>query len=359
MAMLAGRRRSSSPSRPGQAISVVGAEMWVPESSPVLQFLVGPDCFQVGPDEARTPEPGEQAVELNWGRLHLVVRTPEAAGGPVAAAVAQRGGTVRNVALVCADPTAVAARASKRGLAVSYAADGWAIDLFGDGSLHHTARAALPTSSRSGEAGHQSGAAIDHIALCLSHGLVGEMVDLYEDVFGLTRLEGGWKETGDEANGMRSVVLSSDGGLTVVLVEPLRAAGRGQVQRFLEAHRGSGVQHLAIGCSDILGTVQALRHRGMPFLSIPGEHHERSRVRLGRPELPWDALRRADVVVDADDGGLLYQAFTQPLTDRNTFFLELIQRDGATGFGAGNVEALFAAVDAAAERARPTIGKPS
>ena len=40
------------------------------------------------------------------------------------------------------------------------------------------------------------------------------------------------------------------------------------------------------------------------------------------------------------------QVFTKPLFDKDTFFLEVIQRCGATGFGAGNITALWRAVDA-------------
>lgn len=39
------------------------------------------------------------------------------------------------------------------------------------------------------------------------------------------------------------------------------------------------------------------------------------------------------------------QVFTRPLFDKDTFFLEVIQRCGATGFGAGNITALWKAVD--------------
>lgn len=54
--------------------------------------------------------------------------------------------------------------------------------------------------------------------------------------------------------------------------------------------------------------------------------------------------------VENDDGktsksGHLLQVFTQPLFDKNTLFLELIQRVGnAQGFGAANIKALWNAV---------------
>jgi 4-hydroxyphenylpyruvate dioxygenase-like putative hemolysin len=40
------------------------------------------------------------------------------------------------------------------------------------------------------------------------------------------------------------------------------------------------------------------------------------------------------------------QKFTKPLFDRNTFFLEIIQRVGARGFGSGNITALWRSVQA-------------
>ena len=39
------------------------------------------------------------------------------------------------------------------------------------------------------------------------------------------------------------------------------------------------------------------------------------------------------------------QIFTKPLHSRPTIFLEVIQRKAARGFGAGNIKALFEAVE--------------
>lgn len=40
------------------------------------------------------------------------------------------------------------------------------------------------------------------------------------------------------------------------------------------------------------------------------------------------------------------QKFTQPLFDEKTFFLEIIQRFGARGFGSGNITALWRSMQA-------------
>jgi 4-hydroxyphenylpyruvate dioxygenase-like putative hemolysin len=44
------------------------------------------------------------------------------------------------------------------------------------------------------------------------------------------------------------------------------------------------------------------------------------------------------------------QSFTKPLFEEDTFFFEVIQRCGATGFGAGNIKALWQALAIHLER---------
>jgi len=45
-----------------------------------------------------------------------------------------------------------------------------------------------------------------------------------------------------------------------------------------------------------------------------------------------------------DDEGYLLQIFTKPAEDRPNLFFEIIQREGAKSFGAGNFKALFEAL---------------
>src|SRR5262249_9219416 len=150
---------------------------------------------------------------------------------------------------------------------------------------------------------------------------------------------------GGDAVGMRSTVLRCGAGLTVVLTEPASAGGTGQTQRFIDAHAGPGVQHAAIELDDICAAVETLRSRGVDFLPAPPGYYPAAKERVGDPSIPWDELERLDILVDADEDGLLFQLFTRPVVGRGTFFFELIQRSGASGFGANNVRALFAAVE--------------
>jgi 4-hydroxyphenylpyruvate dioxygenase-like putative hemolysin len=49
---------------------------------------------------------------------------------------------------------------------------------------------------------------------------------------------------------------------------------------------------------------------------------------------------------DPSEERFLMQVFTYPIFDKDTFFLEVIQRRGARGFGVGNVTALARSVNA-------------
>jgi len=55
---------------------------------------------------------------------------------------------------------------------------------------------------------------------------------------------------------------------------------------------------------------------------------------------------------DPSEERFLMQVFTHPVFDKDTFFLEVIQRRGARGFGIGNVTALARSVNAYKEMLR-------
>ena len=85
--------------------------------------------------------------------------------------------------------------------------------------------------------------------------------------------------------------------------------------------------------------------RGVRFLEAPATYYDDVRRRLGHLDLPWDDLQRLGILVDEEPDGWLLQIFTETITDRPTVFLEIIQRGGAKGFGAGNFKALFEAIE--------------
>jgi 4-hydroxyphenylpyruvate dioxygenase len=173
--------------------------------------------------------------------------------------------------------------------------------------------------------------AIDHVVLNVPRGALQVFASWYREHLGL-RL-GQQFDIHTEHSGLRSVVLEDRSrGIQVPINEP--AAGRSQVQEFLDHYGGAGVQHLALGTDDIDQAVAVLANRGLPFL----------------PTEP-------PILVETQPGqATLRQIFTQPLFGQPTFFLELIQRQhGARGFGNGNFQRLFEAIEREQRQRDPSI----
>ena len=133
--------------------------------------------------------------------------------------------------------------------------------------------------------------------------------------------------------------------MVLPLNEPADGRRKSQIQEYLDYYGCAGVQHVALRTDDIVTTVSALRARGVRFLAVPDSYYDDVRRRLGDLDLPWDDIRRLGILVDRDHDGHLLQIFTENITDRPTVFFEVIQREGAKGFGAGNFKALFEAIE--------------
>ncbi len=124
--------------------------------------------------------------------------------------------------------------------------------------------------------------------------------------------------------------------------------------RFVDFYSGVGVQHIALLTSDILTAVSNLRKRGIDFISVPETYYTAMKQRLAstriKLEEDFDAIQKLNILIDFDEGGYLLQLFTKPLLDRPTVFLEIIQRNNFSGFGAGNFKSLFEAIEREQEK---------
>jgi 4-hydroxyphenylpyruvate dioxygenase len=140
--------------------------------------------------------------------------------------------------------------------------------------------------------------------------------------------------------------------------EPRRPAfTNSQISIFHEENRGDGVQHVALGVSDILTTVRGLRERGVATLPPPPDYYRRLPGRLregGIEEIGEDLGALEDLGILVDGSGpdaYLLQVFLKDSAalhgdpQAGPFFFEIIQRKGDSGFGAGNFRALFESVE--------------
>lgn len=193
---------------------------------------------------------------------------------------------------------------------------------------------------------------VDHVVCNVELGKMEFWARWYADIFGFEQF---LHFTDDDISTdytalMSKVLWDGHGRIKLPINEPAAGKKKSQIEEYLEHYRGPGVQHLALSSNDIIGTVTAMRERGVQFLDVPDTYYEEARERVGDVDESWDELQELGILVDRDEEGYLLQIFTEPVEDRPTLFYEVIQRHGATGFGVGNFKALFISIERAQER---------
>jgi 4-hydroxyphenylpyruvate dioxygenase len=196
--------------------------------------------------------------------------------------------------------------------------------------------------------------ALDHVVGNVELGDMDEWVAFYHRVMGFTNMA---EFIGDDIATeysalMSKVVASGDRRVKFPLNEPAAGKRKSQIDEYLEYYRSPGVQHLALATPDICQTVDELRARGVEFLAAPDSYYTDPvlRARIGAVRVPVEELKARGILVDRDEDGYLLQIFTKPIGDRPTVFFEFIERHGSLGFGKGNFQALFEAIEREQER---------
>jgi 4-hydroxyphenylpyruvate dioxygenase len=182
--------------------------------------------------------------------------------------------------------------------------------------------------------------AIDHITHNVHQGRMDHWARFYERLFGFREIR--YFDIHGCKTGLRSRALESPcGKIRIPINEPTDPGS--QVEEYLDAYHGEGIQHIALATDDIYGTVERLRERGVKFMHTPRAYYDALDARIpGHGEDP-ERLARDGILVDGAPGELLLQIFTETVI--GPIFFEVIQRKGNQGFGEGNFQALFEAVE--------------
>jgi 4-hydroxyphenylpyruvate dioxygenase len=188
---------------------------------------------------------------------------------------------------------------------------------------------------------------IDHVVGNVELGRMDHWVEFYERVFGMTNiLHFGEEQIQSEYSALMSKVMADGSGkIKFPINEPAEGKRKSQIEEYVEFYGGAGAQHIALASTDIVGTVEALKDRGLLFLDTPDSYYEEAPDRVGEIAEDYTVLREHKILVDRDDDGYLLQIFTKTAQDRPTVFFEVIERHGATSFGEGNFKALFQAIE--------------
>ena len=188
---------------------------------------------------------------------------------------------------------------------------------------------------------------VDHCVGNVALGDMNRFVDFYRDILGFSQLihyDDKVIHT-DYSALMSKVMQNGNGRIKFPINEPASGKKKSQIQEFLDWYLDEGTQHIALRTTDIVGTVRALRTRGVEFLGMPHEYYAALPERVGDVGVAMDVLEELGIEADRDEEGYLLQIFTKPVQDRPTFFFEIIERHGSRGFGVGNFKALFEAIE--------------
>ncbi|XP_046302074.1 4-hydroxyphenylpyruvate dioxygenase-like [Marmota monax] len=153
-----------------------------------------------------------------------------------------------------------------------------------------------------------------------------------------------------EYSSLRSIVVTNyEETIKIAINEPAMGRKKSQIQEYVDYNGGAGVQHVGLETQDIITAIRNLQERGMEFLTVPSTYYKQLRENLKTAKIrvkeSIDVLEELQILMDYDEKGYLLQIFTKPMQDRPTLFLEVIQRHNHQGFGAGNFNSLFKAVE--------------
>lgn len=197
---------------------------------------------------------------------------------------------------------------------------------------------------------------IDHVVINVPKGELQTAVDWYQAVFDLQR--GQSFEINTTHSGLCSQVLvHPQGTVQIPINEP--SSANSQIQEFLNHNRGAGVQHVALRSANAIDAIAHFRNQGLKLLNVPHTYYEDLQKRPGCPLDDLSAISQQQLLIDwhqKGDQGMLLQTFTEPIFAEPTFFFEIIERSHyqehgklktAQGFGEGNFQALFEAIERA------------
>lgn len=188
---------------------------------------------------------------------------------------------------------------------------------------------------------------IDHLTHNVYGGRMDHWAKFYERVFNFREIR--YFDIKGEYTGLTSRAMTApDGKIRIPLNEEGKAGG-GQIEEYLRAYNGEGIQHIAFICDDLIACLDRLRANGVPLMAAPpATYYAMLEERLPGHGEPVDELQARGILLDGstenNDPRLLLQIFAQPQI--GPVFFEFIQRKKDEGFGEGNFTALFKSIEA-------------
>ena len=188
---------------------------------------------------------------------------------------------------------------------------------------------------------------VDHLTHNVQRGRMQFWTDWYAKLFNFRQIR--FFNIEGKLTGLISRALTSPcGKIRIPINESLD--DHSQIEEYLRAYKGEGIQHVALGSRDIFTSVETLRGNGVPFMPAPlAAYYDKVDQRLPGHGEPLNRLATNGILIDGEGvmgGGrtpVLLQIFSG--TVLGPIFFEFIQRKGDEGFGEGNFRALFESIE--------------
>ena len=194
---------------------------------------------------------------------------------------------------------------------------------------------------------------VDHLTHNVHRGRMGEWAEFYERLFNFREVR--YFDIEGQVTGVKSKAMASPCGKIRIPINEEGNEKAGQIQEYLDLYHGEGIQHIALGCTNLPLTVDALRAKGVKLLDTIDTYYELVDKRIPGHGENVAELKARKILVDGKAGALLLQIFSE--NQLGPIFFEFIQRKGDQGFGEGNFKALFESIELDQMR-RGVLDKP-
>ena len=184
---------------------------------------------------------------------------------------------------------------------------------------------------------------IDHLTHNVNRGNMDIWANFYKYLFNFKQIR--FFDISGKMTGLISRAMASPCGKIKI---PLNESkdDNSQIEEFIDRFNGEGIQHIALYTDRIYDTVETLQESGIKFLYTPDTYYEMLPERVQGHQEDLARMQKNRILIDGNgstDEGILLQIFTEEML--GPVFFEIIQRKGNQGFGEGNFQALFNAIE--------------
>ncbi len=180
---------------------------------------------------------------------------------------------------------------------------------------------------------------IDHISYNVHYGKIDYWSGFYQKLFNFRQIQ--CLNTAGQTHISNRALISPCGNICVSINQSNDQ--KSQIAEYLNAHKGEGVQHVALSTADIMQSTESLAKASIPFVDIPSSYYQTIADELPESGYNLFNLSKYKILIDGEtknnEQKILLQTVTKNLIGHTCF--EIIERQGSNGFGTKNFMTLL------------------